>query len=340
MSVGLWAEGTALFAKVIGVSQLDTLSIRSEANYKSKKVGSLPPEAYIAIENCKDMGNSKWCRIYQIPQQFYENYHIGWVNARYLKFSNRGYVNIGGEKNDCYYALHCKDNSCSVVKKFDYDYELDILSNLFVEEVKREKLEGTSHFGAMNEEGDGYCTNANYIENHFKTLNLSRLSIGHSEPVYERVMSCVEDLRGSMHGDRLSQYIHPNKGLILTWNVLFGGQQDIRFGYSQIKNIEKERKEKIFWGQTYGKGDDVWMSLYEYMKLLTRPIRDITRVEKLTNLKDFKSTKGTQQVGYEVFWINEASNTKEYDYLGLVVILELYMGKWYVVGMIRDRWTI
>ncbi|WP_309496893.1 hypothetical protein [Sulfurovum sp.] len=168
---GLWAENTALFGKVTGVAQNDTLTIRSEASYKSKKVGSLPPEAYIAIEKCKDIGNSKWCRICQLPQQFYENFHMGWVNVRYLKFSNRGYVNILGKKNDCYYALGCKDNQCSVVKKFDYDYELDILSNLFVEQIGREKLEGTNHFGAMNEDGDGFCTAANIIESYFKKLN-------------------------------------------------------------------------------------------------------------------------------------------------------------------------
>ena len=82
------------------------------------------------------------------------------------------------------------------------------------------------------------------------------------------------------------------------------------------------------------------MSLYSYFKILTRPIRAITKVEKLKNLKGFENHSSTNQIGYEVFWINEKSDTKEYDYLGLVVILEEYLGKWYVVGLLRDRWTI
>lgn len=164
LSLGLWAESIALFGTVVNVAENDILTIRSTPNYKSKKVGFLPPEAYIAIEKC----HATWCTVYQIPQQFYENFHAGWVNARYLKFSNRGYVNIEGQKNDCYYAVACKDDKCSVVKSFEYDYEKDILSNLVVEQIQRDKLEPTSNFGAMGEEGDGYCTSAVYIEDHLK----------------------------------------------------------------------------------------------------------------------------------------------------------------------------
>ena len=77
-------------------------------------------------------------------------------------------MNIQGEENNCYYVLECKDDRCSVVKTFEYDYEKDILSNLVVESINRDKLKGTSNFGAMGQDGDGYCTSAVYIENYFK----------------------------------------------------------------------------------------------------------------------------------------------------------------------------
>jgi len=66
------------------------------------------------------------------------------------------------------------------------------------------------------------------------------------------------------------------------------------------------------------------------MEILTLPIPDITRVEKLKNLKGFKCH----------LWINKDSDTKEYDWLGLVMILEKYKNEWYIVGLFRDRWTI
>ena len=342
LSIGLWADSThhpALFGKVIGVAEYyDTLNIRSKPDYKSKKLGSLPAEAFIAIEKCQTIRESTWCSIKQIPQQFYENFHPGWVNARYLKFLNRGYVNIEGEKRGCHYALACKDGKCTVVKSFDYDVEKDILSNLVMEQISRDRLEPTSNFGAV--ETDGICNSGRMIDDYFNKENLYRLSSYNSGEAYEVVISLAEGLRKCCLGDEIKEYIHPVKGLVLTWNVLFGGKSDIHFNIEDIVPIRDFDKEKIYWGRTYGKGDDVYMSLYSYFKILTRPIRAITKVEKLKNLKGFENHSSTNQIGYEVFWINEKSDTKEYDYLGLVVILEEYLGKWYVVGLLRDRWTI
>ena len=82
------------------------------------------------------------------------------------------------------------------------------------------------------------------------------------------------------------------------------------------------------------------MSLYDYMLKLAKPLNDISKIEKLKTLKGFHCPSGMKCKGYEVFWIHERSETKEYDWQGLVVILEKYQGKWYVAGLFRDRWTI
>lgn len=108
LSVGVWADSTPLFAQVANVSKNDTLNIRSQASYRSKKVGELPADAYIGIEKCQNIKGSSWCEIYQIPQQFYENFQPGWVNTRYLQFSNRGYVNIQGETRGVIMHWHVK----------------------------------------------------------------------------------------------------------------------------------------------------------------------------------------------------------------------------------------
>lgn len=338
LSFGLYADTTPLFGKVINVSKNDTLNIRSQANYRSEKVGELPPDAYIGIEKCQNIKGSSWCEIYQIPQQFYENFQPGWVNTRYLQFSNRGYVNIQGETRGCHYALACEDDKCSVVKSFDYDFEKDILSNLVIEQISRDRLKPTSNFGAV--ERDGICNSGRMIDHHFNKQNLNRLSQVDSGEAYSVVISLVEGLRKCCLSDEIKEYIHPVKGLVLTWNVLFGAKDDKHFTIENIVPIRDFDKKKIHWGKTYGKGDDVYMNLYGYFAMLTRPIRDITEIEKLKDLKGFKNNNSVDQVGYEVFWINEKSETKEYDYLGLVVILEVYQGKWYVVGLLRDRWTI
>ncbi len=133
--------------------------------------------------------------------------------------------------------------------------------------------------------------------------------------------------------------IHPKKGVRMTWNTYFDVRGDILFTRSDIKRYIKNPSKKIFWGYTDGKGDEVYLNLRDYMLKLTKPI-DINRVEELTNLKRFNCSLKHQCKGYELFWINEKPEKTYQDWQGLVVIVEKYQGKWYVVGLLRDRWTI
>ena len=183
ISIGLWAESSALFGKVINVTKNDTLNVRSQSNYEAKKVGEIPSGAYMGIEQCKTVMNSTWCRVYPLVQNFYENFweekNIGWVNARYLKLSNRGYVNITGEEKNCFYSLKCRDTAnkkeCLVVYDLKYDYEKDKMIEMKSKWIERKKLKGESMFGAVSENREinpegGYCTKAKMIDNY---LNIS-----------------------------------------------------------------------------------------------------------------------------------------------------------------------
>ncbi len=169
LSLGLFAESLGLFGKVVNVSENDTLNVRTQANYRAQKVGELPPSALVGIESCKKVKNSTWCKIYQLVQNnYYESSQRGWVNAKYLKFKNRGYVNIEGKYNHCFYALKCENRAntekCLVVFDYTYDYKKEKMIERETQWIKRDKLQGESAFGAMsnnkvlNPEG-GYCTN-------------------------------------------------------------------------------------------------------------------------------------------------------------------------------------
>lgn len=159
VSIVLWAENAALFGTVVNVSQNDILNVRSQADHRSKKVGEVPPEAYAGIEKCITVKNSTWCRIYPLVQNWYDKFwkeeHIGWVNARYLKFSNRGYVIVKGEKN-CAYALDCHRGKCEVID--------DKKAAIKTKWIEREYLKGESNFGVTPDNVDGYCNNGMYIE--------------------------------------------------------------------------------------------------------------------------------------------------------------------------------
>jgi hypothetical protein len=160
----------ALFGKVVGVASWDRLNVRAKPNYKSKKVASLPNGAYIGIDRCKRVGKSIWCKVHHIAQRDYEGFdcddNCGWVNVKYLKLLDRGYVLVNGKAN-CYYVIGCKKGLCSLVTNYKHDKDYNIVS-IKTKKVKRGFLYSESNFGAANPSGDGYCTNARAIEDYLK----------------------------------------------------------------------------------------------------------------------------------------------------------------------------
>jgi len=167
----LLSGNTALFATVKNVAENDTLNVRSEANHKSKKVGEIPPEWHIGVEKCKKVNTATWCKVYPLIQIWAEAFggkDMGWVNAKYLEFSNKGYVTIEGKTSDCYYAMQCKQNACHVVMEMQYDYDKNDMLAWKTKWIERSKLKGESNFGAIDSSRDGYCTNAGMIENYLK----------------------------------------------------------------------------------------------------------------------------------------------------------------------------
>ena len=331
-----------LFASVVNLSEHDTLNVRKSPDYRSTKTGALPLDAYVGVDICREIGTATWCKIHHLGQHDYEEFPYdakeGWVNAKYLKFINHGYVMID-KKANCDYALRCQHDSCEVVLDYTLDDNANIVS-LQTKWVERKKLWSESNFGAIGNQ-EGYCTSGAMVEDYLRNKHIQVLLEKDASPERQKVIDIVSTLTmlPYRHEDFLS-YIHPVKGIVMTWHVRFGGKEDMRFGYDDIKNIEKNRYQKIDWGPTYAKGDDVFMSLYDYMDALSLAISDITKIETLKELKGFTCHAESECKGYEVFWINDASDTKEYDWLGLVLILEKYHDKWYVVAMLRDRWTI
>ncbi len=153
---------------MVNVAQNDTLNVRTEPNYKAKKVSELPPEAYVGIEKCKKVKRSIWCRVYPLVQQWYEKFgndsHKGWVNARYLKFSNRGYVLIKGKKN-CAYSISCNEGKCEVVLDYENDENNGVIK-LHTKWIEREYLKGESSFGATPKNEDGFCNSGMFIHDY------------------------------------------------------------------------------------------------------------------------------------------------------------------------------
>lgn len=154
-----------LFATVIDVAKGDTLNVRDKpSTHHSKVVSRYEPDATVMIDLCGTFGQATWCNVHT------DNAVSGWVNARYLKFHDKGYVSIAKRKSICDYSLKCEiqDGKKRCLVATDIGEHDDI--QLKTEWIDRQYLNAETNFTAaddpdLNPEG-GYCTQGNMIEDY------------------------------------------------------------------------------------------------------------------------------------------------------------------------------
>ena len=339
-----------LFGTVVKIAEDDTLSVRKKPDYRSEKIAELPLYARVGIDRCIKVKRSTWCMVHTVncnmgQELEYGDKLPGWVNARYLDFSNRGYVAVNDGHHNCNYALSCSKGVCQVVT--DTTFKGAEVRALKTKSYSRKTLKGIGELdiSVQTDEADaetGYpCGRLSFkIETFLQKQQKTMLLNAQNDPLQKKLLEVVSSLN---EGDMktFADYLHPKKEIIMTWSVHFGGNgEDIAFSQNDILDSEKNRKKKIHWGYTYGKGDEVRMSLYDYIAKLTKPLASISKIEKLKTLKGFSCPSNTECKGYEVFWEEKSSKTPKFDWQGLVIIFEKYHGRWYVTGLFRDRWTI
>ncbi len=328
-----------LLGTVVNLAKNDTLNVREAPDYHAKKTAALPLDAYVGVDHCKKRGKSTWCNIFHVAQRDYEGFGSdvkrGWVNARYLAFSDRGYVIIDNKPN-CDYVLRCKVQQCEVVDDYTTDEKSGDITSLKTRWVNRKRLRASNYFDAMPDDPDasGYCTIHAKINIFLQTQKEKKTDSALEKKVRD-VVSALNRLKdGSTNA--FAAYVHPLKGVTMTWYTHFGYNR--HFSRTEIEKAQKNQNNALYWGTRESNGEAVRMSLLDYMRMLSRPLLDMTKIEKLQDLKGFQCDKTQTCKGYEVRWMVDPKVSN--DWLGLVIIFEKYRGKWYVVGLLRDRWTV
>jgi len=328
------ATAPALFGMVIHVAADDMLNVRARPDYRSRKLGAFPNSAHVYIDRCRRIGRSRWCHIHPDPLVDYGG-AAGWVNAKFLRESNRGYVQIKGRKNNCYVSLKCRSGQCLVVTKLLGEEKV---TGLRTEWIARSRLIGASNFSAQREGEEGYCVSMNHIGAYLKTQRHPQKH-PHRDPSYTAAMQMVKAL-ADKNLSAILPLIHPTQGIRLSEMVRFGGEDDKHFTRKSFETYWKNRRE-INWGHTYGKGDLIHKDLRDYLDDLSIPPASINQKSKLSkDLRGFPPQGFGALKGYSLRHTNPHSDTREYDWSGMVIILAPHQGHWYVVGMFRDRWTI
>jgi len=303
---------TPLFGYIKDVPRGDVLNVRALPTYHSKKVGTLRNGEHIKVLSCKRKRSSKWCKIAPLKNETYRNfYKRGLVNARYLQGYNKGYVAIKGKK-DCYYSLGCLHGKCKVV--IDTKGDLRAIQKLITKNIPRRNLLPLSAYNASAD--NSLCTIDSAI---FDYLNDHPGEFVYPKEVARSFFEFLE----FNDATNLKRYIHPTQGVLISYYPTFAR------GYKHFspKSFEQffKNNTKIYWGESQGKGEKIYLSLKEYFKLFkTQPKWVIQKANP--KRFDFPSKKVE---AIEIKTFNPQSKTKEYDWKSLVIFMKKFHGKYY-----------
>ncbi len=332
----------ALSAYVIKVAKDDTLNVREAPNNRAKIVGTWADEAWMMIDHCVKVGKSTWCKAEQ--DTLTGDGALGWVNAHYLKFINEGFViQKDGKGDSCMYASKCEKQKehmqCYIMNGYYLDEAYEVRSE--GRWVERSSLLGGTILSAAKELE--MCGNLPYAVQQNSAKKLQELHKKDNSKAYQTVTELLRIIGQPEFRENtlvnIAKLIHPTKGVIVTDMVSFKDKSQQHYDAKTFLKTLKDDK-KILWGKTYAKGDLIRKTLYAWIDDAHREMSSISKIETLKGFKGFETAGYSGLKAYEVYWINEESKSKEYDWLGLVVLVSEYKGKWYVVGLLRDRWTI
>jgi len=324
-----------LFATITNVASDDTLSVRVKPNWRSRKITELPPNELVGVDECIKSGRSTWCKVHNVDRNIGQYHEYGeklpgWVNARYLKFTNHGYVAINGKKH-CDYAISCDGGKCKVVTNTTMRN-----GNVIAIKIKNYSRSSLKGIGELNipSGSEGYPCNrvGGNIEIYLEKHPNKSLALG-SKVRAKQFLKALQ----SQNITQIKKFIHPTLGITVTNKLSFS-----EFG---AKHLSKnafvrfyQNRHKLNWGRDYAKGEIVKISLKKLM-LLKYPANRVSKVSNLANLKHFKPINGYILKGYEFFW-KGVGKEANYNWLGADIILSKKGGKWYVVGFLWNRWTI
>lgn len=146
--------------------------------------------------------------------------------------------------------------------------------------------------------------------------------------------------------EKITPFIHPNKGLRFSMYAYVRPESDKVFSREQFDTYLKQSRIKFTWGQTDGKGD-----------LYITPLPDyLTSWVKAKDFDDIKATYNSfQGSGNSINNLQETYPNADFvefynpgfnpeyqgmDWRALRLVFEEYQGKYYLIALINDQWTV
>ncbi|MBD3156253.1 hypothetical protein GF369_00335 [Candidatus Peregrinibacteria bacterium] len=144
----------------------------------------------------------------------------------------------------------------------------------------------------------------------------------------------------------LSTLAHPKKGIRFSPYATIDPENDVVLTVEEIKNIRADSRSFV-WGRYDGTGEQIKMPFMEYMDEFVYD-RDFLNAEETAKNEFIGSGNSINNLetvypDAQFFEYHFSGFNPEYggmDWVSLRLVFEEYKGKWYVVGIVHDQWTI
>jgi hypothetical protein len=132
-------------------------------------------------------------------------------------------------------------------------------------------------------------------------------------------------------------FIHPKEKLRVGYGIRFG-RYDRYVSADELEKMEDQQAKRYLWGYRVNE-EKVEMSLSELIGRIPIDLTHLKEVKPLPDLRGFPCPKHKVCKGY-LFYSYQRPRDTDLGWEGMVVIMERSEGKWYVAGILHDRWTI
>lgn len=146
----------------------------------------------------------------------------------------------------------------------------------------------------------------------------------------------------------LAEYIHPVSGLRFSPNAFIDTGQDVIMQRDKLmKEAGNKKQYKIKWGIFDGSGEPIRMTLNEYMQTFVYDVDfvnpEIIKVNKMIGKGNSLNNLLTVYKDCDFTESHFSGFEKKYegmDWRSLRLVYKNTEGKYYLVGIIHDQWTI
>lgn len=167
-----------------------------------------------------------------------------------------------------------------------------------------------------------------------------------AQSIIEETSFTVLEALKNKNADKISEFVHPIKGVRFTPYTYVSGEQDLVFTQEEITKFFIDEKSYL-WGFYDGSGLDIKLTPSEYYEQFIYShdfieAEDIGYNEVLSsgNMLENQFEIYEDPIIVEYYFSGFNPDFAGLDWRSLRLVFEEYKGSWHLVGIISNQWTI